>query len=72
MAALILVMGSGCSEAAPSLDDGPSPSDVILLIIDTLRADHIHGYGYPRETTPTLDSFIGGGVRFDGEIAPGS
>jgi arylsulfatase A-like enzyme len=49
-----------------------STPNVLLIVIDTLRADHIHGYGYPRETTPQLDRFIAEGVRFDVAIAPSS
>lgn len=36
--------------------DGPRPS-VILVSIDTLRADHVGLYGYERDTTPFLDRF---------------
>ena len=33
---------------------GASPN-VILLVLDTLRADHLSAYGYDRETTPNID-----------------
>ncbi len=46
-----------------------SKPNIILLVIDTLRTDHIHGYGYYRRTTPTIDKFIEGGMRFDAAIA---
>jgi arylsulfatase len=29
---------------------------VILVVIDTLRADHVGAYGYQRNTTPVLDA----------------
>jgi len=46
-------------------------SDHILLItLDTLRADHMSCYGYPRETTPFMDSIAAGGVRFTRAFAP--
>ena len=46
-------------------------SDHILLItLDTLRADHMSCYGYPRETTPFIDSIAAGGVRFTRAFAP--
>lgn len=38
--------------------------NVILIIIDTLRADHLGCYGYYRETTPTIDSIAENGVRY--------
>jgi arylsulfatase A-like enzyme len=36
---------------------------IILLVVDTLRADHVSGYGYARATTPTLDRFFDGWLR---------
>lgn len=37
---------------------------VILISVDTLRADHLGAYGYTKIHTPTLDSFAQGGTRF--------
>jgi arylsulfatase A-like enzyme len=59
--------------AACQLGDQTRPDpNVILIVIDTLRADHLSGYGYYRNTTPKLDAFIQEGVRFDSAIATGS
>ncbi len=41
------------------------PSNVILISIDTLRADHLGSYGYARATSPFLDSLAEDGVRFE-------
>jgi len=41
-----------------------SPPDVFLVTIDTLRADHVHCYGYDKVQTPTLDALAQDGVRF--------
>ncbi len=38
--------------------------NVVLVVIDTLRADHLSSYGYPRTTTPHLDQLAERGVRF--------
>lgn len=38
--------------------------DVILISLDTLRADHLSAYGYERETSPHLDRLAAGGYRF--------
>jgi len=46
-----------------------SRPNVILFVVDTLRADHLHGYGYARETTPNLDQMMLAGVRFEAAIA---
>ena len=39
--------------------------DVVLVIVDTLRADHIGAYGYPRDTTPHIDTYARGAVLFE-------
>jgi len=38
--------------------------NVILITIDTLRADRLGCYGYAQDVTPTLDRWAGQGVRF--------
>lgn len=47
--------------------DSPTvrPLNVVVVVLDTLRADHIGAYGYPRETTPTLDALAARGVLFE-------
>jgi arylsulfatase A-like enzyme len=41
------------------------PPNVIVILIDTLRADHLGAYGYARPTSPRLDGFARRGVRFE-------
>ncbi|HET7767785.1 MAG TPA: sulfatase [Chloroflexota bacterium] len=40
------------------------PLQVILVVSDTLRADHMGCYGYFRPTSPRMDAFAAQGVRF--------
>ena len=40
------------------------PLNILLLSVDALRADRMHMYGHERATTPSLDRFAAGGVRF--------
>ena len=40
------------------------PSKIILIVIDCLRADHLGCYGYPRETSPNIDSLARGSILF--------
>lgn len=57
LAALSLGLAAGC---------GPQqPRSVLLIVIDTLRSDHIGAYGYERETSPAIDALAEQGVRFE-------
>ncbi len=44
--------------------------NVLMLSFDTLRPDHLSGYGYARETSPNLDRFAAQGVLFTQAISP--
>ena len=44
--------------------------NVVLLGIDSLRADHMSAYGYPRLTTPHIDRFAQGGTLFENTFSP--
>ncbi len=44
---------------------GSTGKNVILIVLDTVRADRLGLYGYARDTTPNLDSLGKRGVRFD-------
>jgi arylsulfatase A-like enzyme len=46
--------------------------NVILLTIDTLRADMLHCYGYKTPLTPNIDRLAASGVRFEQAISGGS
>jgi arylsulfatase A-like enzyme len=41
-----------------------NPRRVFLVIIDTLRVDHVGAFGYERDTTPALDAISTGAARF--------
>jgi len=45
--------------------------NIVLIVIDTLRADHLSCYGYFRETSPTLDRIAKEGVLFENYYASG-
>ncbi len=50
--------------ALPPLADGAAPN-VLLIILDTVRAASLSLYGYERPTTPEIDAFAKRGVVFD-------
>ena len=56
--ATALALGSGC-QRPPN-----KKPNVLLISIDTLRADHVGAYGYRLDTTPTIDALARRGVRF--------
>lgn len=39
-------------------------SNIVLIMIDTLRADHLYSYGYTRLTSPFIDSLAQEGTKF--------
>src|SRR5713226_7060639 len=47
-----------------------SQPDVFLVTIDTLRADHVHCYGYENIQTPALDGLAKDGIRFSQAFTP--
>lgn len=49
---------------------GERPPNVLVIILDTVRAASLSLYGYPYPTTPALESLGAGGVVFDRAIAP--
>jgi arylsulfatase A-like enzyme/Tfp pilus assembly protein PilF len=46
------------------------PKHVVLITLDTLRADRIGAYGYAAGSTPHLDAIARAGVRFDQAVSP--
>ncbi|NLH47420.1 MAG: sulfatase-like hydrolase/transferase [Myxococcales bacterium] len=48
------------------------PKNVLLISIDTLRADHLSCYGYAKKTTPEIDALAARGVLFEHAMAPSS
>ena len=61
----VIGLASGCGGPAPM-----APThNVILISIDTLRADHLGCYGYPKPTTPEIDVFRRDAALFEQAIA---
>ncbi len=66
---LLLALACNRLETTPRAPtpDGPS---VLLVTIDTLRADHVGAYGAAADATPVLDALAAEGTRFETAIAP--
>ena len=58
----------GCRPTGAGGESAPEPlparSNVLLITVDTLRADRLGSYGYARDTSPNLDRLAAEGVRF--------
>lgn len=70
----VFFLAAGCRDKAD--EGGPAPAGeikvprrVFLITVDTLRADHMSLYGYPRETSPRLAKLAAGGVTFNHAIS---
>lgn len=56
--------------ATASLPSTPaSAPNVLFIVVDTLRADHLTSYGYSRATSPRMDALAREGVLFENAIA---
>ncbi|HIK60537.1 MAG TPA: hypothetical protein EYF98_07580 [Planctomycetes bacterium] len=57
---------------AACADEAPRPSNIVLVIIDTLRADKVSSYGCEVDTSPALTVLAEQGMQFDSVIAQSS
>jgi len=78
IAALALAIAANVEVPSSLIASKPSGPDAIsavgrpnlvVVLIDTLRADHLGVYGYDRPTSPRLDAFAREGVRFERTVA---
>lgn len=60
----LVLATTGCGGPAREGMDSP-PRNLLFVSIDTLRADHLGVYGYPRATSPRLDAFARSHIRFE-------
>jgi len=59
---------AGIAEAGEQ--EGSRISDIILITVDSLRADRLGAYGYARRTTPNLDALARQALRFERAYTP--
>ncbi len=67
-AVVVLALAPACRDWMHSRALCPR-CNVVVISIDTLRADHVGAYGYPRPTTPWLDRFASRSVVFERAIS---
>ena len=61
---LAALVSTACVDEPPAV-----PKHVLLITVDTLRADHLGIYGYPRDTSPNIDRLGEQGVVFERAVA---
>src|SRR6266571_7281903 len=66
---LTTMMSDAACRAGASRSSPPDRPNVLLVTIDTLRADHVGCYGYKAASTPTIDALAKRGVRFETALA---
>ena len=66
---LILILATLTALCAAAQTPAKPPLNVVLITIDTLRADHLGCYGYKQIKTPNIDSLAADGVRFENAFA---
>ena len=63
-------LSAGCASGENAAPDASTRAEHVLLItVDTLRADRVGAYGHARASTPALDSLARAGIRFDRAFA---
>jgi arylsulfatase A-like enzyme len=62
---LLLLLSGLCLIAGGCQREKPTKPNVLVVVIDTLRADHVGAYGYGRDTSPALDALATEGVAFE-------
>jgi arylsulfatase A-like enzyme/tetratricopeptide (TPR) repeat protein len=68
--ALSCIAFAGCGAGDEPAPEGRAVERIVLVTIDTLRADHVGSYGAEGAETPALDALAAEGARFETAIAP--
>jgi arylsulfatase A-like enzyme/Tfp pilus assembly protein PilF len=63
--ALLIVFAAGCARPPQPQAAAPAARNLLLITIDTLRADRVGAYGYKAARTPGIDALAARGARFD-------
>src|SRR5262245_42863448 len=73
LAGCAVLLGGGCTGVTSrQAASGARPRLVLLITLDTTRADRLTCYGYGRDTTPRLGRFAADALVFEGALATSS
>jgi arylsulfatase A-like enzyme len=65
---LVACASPGLSRIPLKLEAG-EPPNIVLIVLDTVRADHLSCYGYERPTTPAIDALARYATRYENAIS---
>ena len=68
----LMLFACGVEESVEERASARPSSNILLVTIDTLRADHVGAYGYPEPVSPNIDSLAARGVVYERAIAASS
>jgi arylsulfatase len=63
------VVGLACGSDSPAPTSPAEVINVVWIVLDALRADHLSAYGYERPTSPAIDALAARGVLFENHWA---
>jgi choline-sulfatase len=70
LAATLTILAACGRQAGTTVQPASSARNLVIVTIDTLRADRVGAYGYQPARTPVLDAIARAGVRFEHSYAP--
>ena len=63
---------AACGDGLPEGTSEPPRPNIVLYVVDTVRADRLGVYGYGKQTSPRLDAFATGALVFENAYAQSS
>jgi len=72
LVAAALLACAACRGEAREVGAGPPPRNLLLVVLDTTRADHLTSYGYGVDTSPTVERLARAGTLFERAYAQSS
>ncbi len=71
-ATVLCAFAIGCTTAPTPSKPALEGANIVLVMVDTLRADHLGSFGYARPTSPFLDQLADASIAFSNVVAPAS
>ena len=62
---VLVICLSGCKKSAPQ-------PNIVLIVLDTLRADHLPVYGYQKDTSPFISEIASQSIVFNNAFSASS